>query len=82
MLRFRKVHKLTSKRQVTIPANVCQALDLSPGDYVEIFERDGIGHIVRMSDQSLAGSLAHLKTDATLEDSRKAAKQRIAEKFK
>ena len=76
------MHKLTSKRQVTIPASVCQALNLKPGDYVEIFERDGVAHIVRMNDQCLEGSLSHLNTKTAIDDSRKAAKQRIAEKFK
>lgn len=75
------MHKLTSKRQVTIPANVCQALDLKPGDYVEIFERDGVAHIVRMGDQSLAGSLSHLNAKKPEYNYREAAKVRAAEKF-
>lgn len=41
------MHKLTSKRQVTVPQNVCAALGLAPGDFVEIFEQDGIAHIVK-----------------------------------
>jgi hypothetical protein len=49
---------------------------------VEIFERDGVAHIVRMNDQCLEGSLSHLNTKTAIDDSRKAAKQRIAEKFK
>lgn len=75
------MHKLTSKRQVTIPASVCEALNLHPGDYVEIFERDGVAHIVRMSHASLAGSLAHLNKRKGVASLRKSVKRRIAEKF-
>lgn len=76
------MHKLTSKRQVTIPLSVCKALDLEPGDYVEIFERDGVAHIVRMSDQSLAGSLSHVAKKGATGDFRQSAKSRVAEKFR
>ncbi len=75
------MHKLTSKRQVTIPASVCDALNLKPGDYVEIFERDGVAHIVRMSNASLAGSLAHLNKKKDVKSARESAKQRVAEKY-
>lgn len=49
------MHKVTSKRQVTIPQSICKAMALEPGDYVEIFERDGVAHIVKMREDDLAG---------------------------
>jgi AbrB family looped-hinge helix DNA binding protein len=41
------MHKLTSKRQVTLPLAVCNAIGLQPGDFVEVFARDGVAHIVQ-----------------------------------
>ncbi len=58
------MHKLTSKRQVTIPQAVCSALSLKPGDYVEIFERDGVAHLVKMNHNDLAGQFSELLTEA------------------
>ena len=43
------MHKLTIKRQVTLPQAVCQAIALQPGDFVEVFARDGVAHIVKMN---------------------------------
>jgi len=54
------MHKLTSKRQVTVPQHVCAALGLSPGDFVDIFERDGVAHIVKMTKKDLSGQFAKL----------------------
>lgn len=54
------MHKLTSKRQVTVPQHVCAALGLSPGDFVDIFERDGVAHIVKMTNKDLSGQFAKL----------------------
>ena len=49
------MHKLTTKRQVTLPQAVCNAMDLQPGDYVEVFARDGVVHIVKLNSGNLAG---------------------------
>lgn len=76
------MHKLTSKRQVTIPRQICDKLNLNPGDYVEFFERDGVIHLVKMEDRSLAGAFRHL-TDKPLPDTptiKQAIKQRAASK--
>ena len=77
------MHKLTSKRQVTIPRKICDRLNLNPGDYVEFFERDGVIHLVKMEDRRLAGAFQHL-TDKPLPDvatTKQAIKQRAASKF-
>ena len=47
------MHKITTKRQVTLPQAVCNAMDLQPGDYVEVFARDGLAHIVKMNSDNL-----------------------------
>ncbi|WP_257255260.1 MULTISPECIES: AbrB/MazE/SpoVT family DNA-binding domain-containing protein [unclassified Endozoicomonas] len=53
--------KLTSKRQVTIPQDVCNKLGLVPGDTLKVFERDGVAHLVKMSSETLSGTLACVK---------------------
>lgn len=42
------MHKLTIKRQVTIPKEVCEAVNICSGDYVEIFVRNDVVHVVKM----------------------------------
>jgi len=59
------MHKVTAKRQVTLPQTVCQAMNLIPGDYVEVFERDGVAHIVKMTTENLAGDFKDLLKDKT-----------------
>jgi AbrB family looped-hinge helix DNA binding protein len=78
------MHKVTSKRQVTLPQHVCKAMSLTPGDYVEVFERDGIAHIVKMSDEKLTGKFNHLlkeKTFPTEQEMKDSLKNRAASKF-
>jgi AbrB family looped-hinge helix DNA binding protein len=57
------MHKITTKRQVTLPQAVCHAMALRPGDYVEVFARDGVAHIVKINSDNLAGKFGHLIKD-------------------
>ena len=78
------MHKLTSKRQVTIPKAICGQLGLEPGDSVEIFARDGVAHLIRMSDESLAGKFAkftHGRKTPSPAAVEQAIKARAAKKF-
>jgi len=78
------MHKLTSKRQVTLPQAVCNAIALQPGDYVEVFARDGVAHIVKMNSGNLAGKFHDLIKDKVFpsaEDIDNALKKRAADKF-
>lgn len=78
------MHKLTAKRQVTMPLAVCEALGLSPGDYVEIFERDGVAHLVKVNDDSLAGAFSSLAGKEGVPDDaamKQAVRERAARKF-
>lgn len=78
------MHKVTAKRQITLPQTVCQAMGLAPGDYVEVFERDGVAHIVKMSTKNLAGEFNDLlrnQTFPTDEILKEALKQRAAKKL-
>lgn len=78
------MHKMTSKRQVTLPQAVCQTMDLQPGDYVEVFARDGVGHIVKINSDNLAGKFNYLiqnKQFPSSEEINSALKQRAINKF-
>ena len=78
------MHKLTRKRQVTIPKAVCNELGLEPGNMVEIFARDGIAHLVRMSDESLAGRFSDFVGDGVMpteNDMKETIKTRVKRKF-
>ena len=79
------MHRLTSKRQVTIPQAVCGQLGLEPGDMVEVFARDGVAHLVRMSGESLAGEFAGFAKGQEIPESntiKQVVKSRAAKKFK
>ena len=79
------MHKLTSKRQVTIPKAICSQLGLEPGDRVEVFARDGVAHLIKMSDESLAGKFAEFTKNQKIPASgviKQAIKSRAAKKFK
>ena len=78
------MHKLTSKRQVTLPQAVCNAIALQPGDYVEVFARDGVAHIVKMNSSNLAGKFQNLIKDKAFpsaEEINNVLKKRAAGKF-
>ncbi|MCX7096454.1 MAG: AbrB/MazE/SpoVT family DNA-binding domain-containing protein [Methylococcales bacterium] len=78
------MHKLTSKRQVTLPIAVCNAIALQPGDFVEVFARDGVAHIVKMNSSNLAGKFHDLIKNKTFpypEEIDEALKKRAANKF-
>jgi AbrB family looped-hinge helix DNA binding protein len=78
------MHKVTTKRQVTLPQAVCNAMALQPGDYVEVFARDGVAHIVKMNSDSLAGKYSYLLKDKAFpfaEEMDSAVKQYAANKF-
>lgn len=77
------MHKLTVKRQVTLPLTVCNAVDLLPGDYVEVFARDGVAHVVKMKSDNLAGKFNALlkgKEFPSADEVKAAIRQRAAEK--
>jgi bifunctional DNA-binding transcriptional regulator/antitoxin component of YhaV-PrlF toxin-antitoxin module len=78
------MHKLTRKRQVTLPQAVCNAIALQPGDFVEVFARDGVAHIVKMNSGNLAGKFHDLIKDKPFPSSEEideAVKKRAAKKF-
>jgi AbrB family looped-hinge helix DNA binding protein len=78
------MHKITTKRQVTLPQAVCNAMALQPGDYVEVFARDGVAHIVKINSDNLAGKFNYLVKDKefpSAEEIKNAIKKHTANKF-
>ena len=51
--------KVTRKRQITLPKNICDRLGISPGDYVKVYvdENDRIIVEKAVGIDQLAGSL-------------------------
>ena len=78
------MHKITTKRQVTLPQAVCTVLDLQPGDYVEVFARDGVAHVVKMNSDNLAGKFNYLIKDKefpSADEIKDAVRKHAADKF-
>lgn len=59
---------LSSKRQVTLPKELCQNLHVEPGDDLEIFEHNGRITIIKKVAGASAGVLGHLKPDKRYSD--------------
>ena len=60
--------KVSSKRQLTLPANQCRLAGIEPGDECRIFVDAGRLTIVRQRPGSAWGCLAHLRADDTISD--------------
>ena len=65
------MHKVSAKRQVTLPKELCDRTGITPGDYVEIFEYLGKITVIKKVLGTSKGSLSYLKPkfDMTDEDS-------------
>ena len=62
------MHKVSAKRQVTIPKDLCDKAKIHPGDMVEIFEYDGRVTVIKQELGTSAGVLSHLKGDTSISD--------------
>ena len=54
---------LSSKRQVTLPKELCDRLRVRPGDQVEFLEHNGRITILKKTRGASAGVLGHLKAE-------------------
>ncbi len=59
---------LSSKRQITLPKELCDRLEVVPGDGLEVFEHNGRITILKKLKGSSAGALKHLKADPRYSD--------------
>ena len=62
------MHKVSAKRQVTIPKELCEKAGIRPGDLVEIFEHEGKVTVIKKQAGFSSGVLKHLKGDSTMTD--------------
>ncbi|GIK76264.1 MAG: hypothetical protein BroJett021_52520 [Chloroflexota bacterium] len=59
---------LSSKRQVTLPRELCDRLRVRPGDRLEFLEHNGRITLLKKTKGASAGVLRHLKADARFSD--------------
>ena len=62
------MHRVSAKRQITIPKELCEKANIQPGDLVEIFEHEGKVTVIKKQAGASAGVLKHLEGDATVSD--------------
>jgi AbrB family looped-hinge helix DNA binding protein len=62
------MHKVSAKRQITIPKELCDKLGIAPGDLVEVFEYGGKVTVIKKDLGASAGVLRHLKEDTSVTD--------------
>ena len=60
--------KVSTKRQVTIPKELCEKANIRPGDLVEIFEYEGKVTVIKKQPGISSGVLKHLKGDSGMTD--------------
>ena len=62
------MHKVTAKRQVTIPVDLCRKAHIEPGDMVEIFEYEGRVTVIKKELGAAAGIIQNLKGKSSISD--------------
>ena len=67
--------KVSSKRQITLPVELCQQVGIEPGDEVQVFVADGHITIVKKTAGAARGILKHVKGESSIteEESRQSA---------
>ena len=63
-----RMPKVSSKRQITLPASQCDQLGIKPGDNIETFVADGRLTIVKKVKGSAQSLLQHVKDDPSVTD--------------
>lgn len=62
------MHKVSAKRQVTLPKELCDRTGITPGDYVEIFEYLGKITVIKKVVGSAKASLSYLTANHEITD--------------
>ena len=60
--------RLSSKRQITLPADLCRELNLAPGDDLDVFVVDGRITLIKTHVGAARGLLDHVRGDPTISD--------------
>lgn len=56
--------RLSSKRQITIPKDLCERLHVRPGDEIDIVEYESRVTLIKKRKGASNGMLKHLKADS------------------
>lgn len=70
---------------MTIPQSICNKLGLEPGDFIQVYERDGVAHLVKISSDDLAGFISPANQEGypiTTQAIKSAIKRKAANKFR
>ena len=60
--------KVSAKRQITLPVAGCEALDIHPGDEIEILRYGNQFNIIKKTPGAAAGLLKHVKAKQRVSD--------------
>ncbi|MDO9318904.1 MAG: AbrB/MazE/SpoVT family DNA-binding domain-containing protein [Gammaproteobacteria bacterium] len=60
---------LSSKRQITLPKELCDKANIHPGEQFRILEHNGHITLIKQRNNASAGVLQHLKMRADVTDS-------------
>lgn len=60
--------KVSSKRQITIPVDLCEEAHIQPGDDIDTFIYNGQITIVKKKKGAAKGILSHVKIDKKISD--------------
>lgn len=62
------MHKVSAKRQITLPKDLCQKASIELGDLVELFEYEGKITVLKQQHGVAAGCLKNLSSQACISD--------------
>jgi bifunctional DNA-binding transcriptional regulator/antitoxin component of YhaV-PrlF toxin-antitoxin module len=60
--------KVSAKRQITLPIDLCQQAHIEPGDDIETFIYEGQITIVKKQKNAAKGILGHIKSNKKIAD--------------
>jgi len=60
--------KVSSKRQITLPIDLCEEADIAPGDIVETYVYRGQITVVKKEAGAARGAVKHLRGDRRITD--------------
>ena len=60
---------LSSKRQITLPKELCDQADIHPGEQFQLFTHNGHITLIRQKQDASVGVLQHLKARAEISES-------------
>jgi len=60
--------KVSSKRQITLPIDLCEEAGIAPGDIVETYVYRGQITVVKKAAGAAEGVLKHLRSDRRMTD--------------